>query len=310
MTSIRWAPLHLPMRRRLQTAVVVLMIIALPVMLSTYAYLLLSAPLLLRTATAAYTAFIWFWDSSPVTGGRISPWLRRWRVWRVFGFVAPPQLAHAGPTGADPRPQGLLPLQPPRGAEAGPVQEVHPRAAPTRVRSAAARRPAAAARANPRPARRRQYYWDELLVHALHGGPGGVAAVRSPLCIRRRSWLPPPHARPFPPISGRFPARLDIDYRVATVTASFKIPFWRDLVLACGGISASRHSVNHCLQSGKSVVIVVGGALEALDARPGSVDLTLRRRRGFVRLALQSGADLVPVYSFGENELYEQVHAA
>lgn len=100
---------------------------------------------------------------------------------------------------------------------------------------------------------------------------------------------------------------MGIDYRVATVTASFKIPFWRDLVLACGGISASRHSVDYCLRSGKSVVIVVGGALEALDARPGSVDLTLRRRRGFVRMALKRGAHLVPVYSFGENELYEQV---
>ena len=34
------------------------------------------------------------------------------------------------------------------------------------------------------------------------------------------------------------------------------------------------------------------------------MDLVLRRRKGFVKLALASGADLVPVLAFGENECY------
>lgn len=29
-------------------------------------------------------------------------------------------------------------------------------------------------------------------------------------------------------------------------------------------------------------------------------------RKGFIRLAIQSGAALVPCYSFGENDIYEQ----
>ena len=52
---------------------------------------------------------------------------------------------------------------------------------------------------------------------------------------------------------------------------------------------------------------MIGGAEEALDARPGTNDLTLQRRLGFVRLALEHGADLVPVFSFGENELFVQI---
>ncbi len=52
---------------------------------------------------------------------------------------------------------------------------------------------------------------------------------------------------------------------------------------------------------------VSGGAAEALDARPGNHILTLQNRRGFVRIALETGAYLIPVYSFGENDLFIQV---
>jgi len=36
-------------------------------------------------------------------------------------------------------------------------------------------------------------------------------------------------------------------------------------------------------------------------------DLTLQKRSGFFRIALQHGVHLVPIYSFGENNLYEQI---
>ena len=58
--------------------------------------------------------------------------------------------------------------------------------------------------------------------------------------------------------------------------------------------------------TGRALILIIGGAEESLDARPGSYRLTLRNRKGFVRKALQHGADLVPVFSFGENELYKQ----
>ena len=60
-------------------------------------------------------------------------------------------------------------------------------------------------------------------------------------------------------------------------------------------------------KKGLSVCLVVGGAREALLASPGEINLTLKRRKGFVKYALQNGADLVPVFSFGENELFKTV---
>ncbi|RYG41472.1 hypothetical protein EON68_03050, partial [archaeon] len=77
-------------------------------------------------------------------------------------------------------------------------------------------------------------------------------------------------------------------------------------LMALGFVDVSRSSIHHLLTHGTSVMIVVGGAQETLHARPGSADLVLKKRRGFVRLALEHGASLVPVYHFGENDLYGQ----
>ncbi len=40
---------------------------------------------------------------------------------------------------------------------------------------------------------------------------------------------------------------------------------------------------------GNAVVIVIGGATEALDAHPGMFELTLKRRKGFIKMALKHG---------------------
>ena len=53
---------------------------------------------------------------------------------------------------------------------------------------------------------------------------------------------------------------------------------------------------------------MVGGATESLNVGgKDKVKLYLIRRKGFIKLALQHGRDLVPVFGFGENEIYDQV---
>lgn len=53
-------------------------------------------------------------------------------------------------------------------------------------------------------------------------------------------------------------------------------------------------------------VLMVGGAQEALNARPGNYQLVLKKRKGFVKIALQTGASIVPIFSFNEVEVYDQ----
>lgn len=95
--------------------------------------------------------------------------------------------------------------------------------------------------------------------------------------------------------------------RVLTVTIHFVLPLLRDFIMGLGFVDASKRSMQSCLQQGLSVGVVVGGAKEALDAHPMRFDLTLKRRKGFVKHALRHGAALVPVVTFGENEVFRQV---
>lgn len=102
-----------------------------------------------------------------------------------------------------------------------------------------------------------------------------------------------------------------------TLDSNFRIPLYREYALRMGLASVSRESCENILSKGgpngegmgRAITIVIGGARESLDARPGAMRLVLGRRKGFVKLAIRSGADLVPVLAFGENELYEQVNA-
>ncbi|KAF2222037.1 diacylglycerol acyltransferase-domain-containing protein [Elsinoe ampelina] len=102
-----------------------------------------------------------------------------------------------------------------------------------------------------------------------------------------------------------------------TLDTNFRTPLYRDYALRMGLASVSRESCENILSKGgpnkegmgRAITIVVGGARESLDAQPNSLRLVLKRRKGFVKLAIRTGADLVPVLSFGENELYEQVNS-
>ncbi|KAL3429308.1 diacylglycerol acyltransferase-domain-containing protein [Aspergillus tetrazonus] len=102
-----------------------------------------------------------------------------------------------------------------------------------------------------------------------------------------------------------------------TLDSNFRIPFYREYALSMGLASVSRESCENLLSKGgidgegmgRAITIVIGGARESLNASPGSLRLVLKRRMGFIKLAIRTGADLVPVLAFGENDLYEQVRS-
>lgn len=101
-----------------------------------------------------------------------------------------------------------------------------------------------------------------------------------------------------------------------TLDSNFRIPLYRDYILAMGLRSVSKESIGNILTRGgpngegmgRAVTIVVGGARESLEAQPGRMRLILKERKGFIKLAVRTGADLVPVLAFGENDLYDQMN--
>lgn len=94
--------------------------------------------------------------------------------------------------------------------------------------------------------------------------------------------------------------------------AQFYFPITRELLLFSGGCADDRRSMEWVLNNrglwakkGQACIINVAGNEEVLEqTKPGQVTLLIKQRRDFLRAALQTGASIVPVFSFGENQLY------
>lgn len=59
--------------------------------------------------------------------------------------------------------------------------------------------------------------------------------------------------------------------------------------------------------TGNAVGLIVGGAEESFHTRKNSYKFVLKNRKGFVKIALKTGASLVPSISFGENNVYDLI---
>lgn len=59
-----------------------------------------------------------------------------------------------------------------------------------------------------------------------------------------------------------------------------------------GLVSSDKASASYLLshpEGGRVAVLAVGGPLEALEAKPGTVSLRLRHQKGFIKLSLEHG---------------------
>lgn len=57
----------------------------------------------------------------------------------------------------------------------------------------------------------------------------------------------------------------------------------------------SKESITHILTKqgkGNALIIVVGGAQESFDAKPGTAVLKLKDRKGFIRMAIKTGSEI------------------
>jgi len=93
--------------------------------------------------------------------------------------------------------------------------------------------------------------------------------------------------------------------------ALFYLPLCREIFLLYGVGSADKQTIQYLIDKRRSVAINIGGAREAL-LEPASEDelpLILKSRKGFVKVAIENKVPIVPVYCFGENELYGRFSA-
>lgn len=90
-----------------------------------------------------------------------------------------------------------------------------------------------------------------------------------------------------------------------------QLPFIRRWLAALGCAEpASRKRVQQIMRRGASFGILPGGSDEIVMADRGRERIYIRKRRGFVKYALQHGYRIVPGYTFGEADLYRNLFDA
>lgn len=94
------------------------------------------------------------------------------------------------------------------------------------------------------------------------------------------------------------------DFTGLTADAALRLPVMRQIMTWIGCQSATASRAQALLQEGHSLGISPGGVAEIFDVLNHDEVIFMRARKGFVKLALRSGAPLVPCYCFGNTKLF------
>jgi 2-acylglycerol O-acyltransferase 2 len=98
----------------------------------------------------------------------------------------------------------------------------------------------------------------------------------------------------------------NISHNIRTLTASvlFRVPVIRELGLYTSSIDASRKVAEKALDKGRSILVRPGGEAEQLRTERGREIVYLKKRKGFIRLAMRKNVPVVPCYVFGASDYH------
>lgn len=89
--------------------------------------------------------------------------------------------------------------------------------------------------------------------------------------------------------------------------ALFRLPVFRDVLAAGGGVIGNRSNAIRLLKAGNLVIVYPGGGNEVMKPAHEAYQLLWKDRVGFVKVAAEAGVPIVPFAGVGVEELYENL---
>jgi len=87
----------------------------------------------------------------------------------------------------------------------------------------------------------------------------------------------------------------------------FRIPIFSEMLIILGARRVDKKVVEKMLARGDSIALQPGGVKEQALSDDQQEQAFFPARLGFIRMAIKYGVDLLPIYFFGENQLYKRV---
>lgn len=84
----------------------------------------------------------------------------------------------------------------------------------------------------------------------------------------------------------------------------FTLPYIRAFFLKGGAVNASPRNARALLTRGDCVLLAPGGIYEALICHPGMKRIPWERRKGFIRIAVETHTPIIPTFCKEINEIY------
>jgi len=96
--------------------------------------------------------------------------------------------------------------------------------------------------------------------------------------------------------------------KVVALSYLWLLPFVKEVFETLNAVPSTFFEMKQVLEEGMSLSLTPGGMRELLYIKSGEITTLLSRRRGIFKMALETGTPLVPIISYGEDELYSQIN--
>ena len=100
-----------------------------------------------------------------------------------------------------------------------------------------------------------------------------------------------------------FPGMMGFPFKGLAASSALRVPIFKQIMCSIGVIDASRSTARQALDEGHSIGISTGGVAEVFQTNAEHECILLKERKGMIKLAIRTGAEIVPCYLFGNTKV-------